>query len=139
MTDEIRLYGMDGWESLYTDLESAVESHLADLYEPKIGDEFVFEEYDTCPVRSHMPSADHILEIIHEWTCDNGCVDEGFHEQMEKAVCDDEVRLKLDHVLDLIASKITYRMADKQLREIKVKITGVVAGMTGTVTWATVE
>jgi hypothetical protein len=125
MTD-IHLYGIDGWENLYTDLSTAVEHWIDDCCWPEddpVTQVVVFTEWDTVPIRNHMPDVDRVLEYIHEYTCENGCVDEGFCDKMEGATRGPDVVAAMDAVLDLIGSKNPYRMADDVVRTIGVRVT----------------
>ncbi len=117
-----RLYGMNGWESLDSDLGSAVESYIDDRFEPVVDEVVEFEEFSVVPVRRDFPDAERILERIHDDICDDGMGDEGFHDDVERAMTAPDVVTAMEAVLDLIGSKISYRMADELLRTIKVHI-----------------
>jgi hypothetical protein len=127
VSDEMYLYGMDGWEHLYTDLQSAIESHFDNFMDPEefLHGTYVFYEYDCEPMSCHMPDVDHHLEWIHDQICENGTVDEWFCEHAERACNSDEAKAAMQNVFDVIASKIHYRMAGKILRTINVKVTGI--------------
>lgn len=111
---ERRLYGLPGSEYLVFDPSEVVEQWLCDAEddEPRV---FVIEEFSVHPTRYHLPDADRLLEWINEWTCENGEVG----EDMELD-CGDEVTAAVEALLDLIAAKVTWCMADKKLRELHV-------------------
>jgi hypothetical protein len=125
VSETLRLYGPPDAEDLYSDLDSAVEAYVDDLATVNVGDVFTFAEHDVHPPRYHFPSADHVLDEIVEWVCDNGEIDGDMAEEFE-AVCRSAPAVAaIEFALDAIASKIRYRMANNLLRTFKVRITAV--------------
>lgn len=106
------LWGFDHWENLYLDLDSAVEVYIDGLTTDK-AHEVTFLAHSVHEAISHLPDADWLLSELRERTCEWGEVDEGFTEQISRILESPEVTAAAQALLDLIASKITYRMADK--------------------------
>lgn len=80
---------------------------------PPPGFSFVIEEWSVAPPRRHLPAADRVLDYICEWVSDNGEIDEDGYDAWSSHADDPDVVAAFDAALDLLASKITYRMADK--------------------------
>lgn len=71
------------------------------------------EEHTVVPSRDHLPSPHSLLEYISEWVADNGEVDEYWHESLDGHSADPDVVAATEALLQLLASKVTYWMADK--------------------------
>jgi hypothetical protein len=107
---EQRLYGVPGAEVMHFDPATVYESEI----EPT-GDEHPeraeIEEWSVHPPRALLPSAEALMEWISEWTADYGEVSADFDILPETA----EVKQAAEFFLDHVASKITWRQADKHV------------------------
>ena len=118
---DVRLYGTPDDERLDCDPDEAVQSYL-DGFCGEFPVTITLEEHDTYPPRVHFPSGDYAAEWCAEWSADND-TDEGFGDQAMDAAKDPAVVAAFDAAIDLLASKITYRMADKVTASYEVTIT----------------
>jgi hypothetical protein len=109
-----RLFGLPGAERMYFDIES-VEPDEPDFYEDRVP--WIIEEWSVLPAVTHLPSAEHVLEYMAEWVGEQGEVDEYGCEHWTDFVTDPEVVAAAENLRTVFASKISYRMADKMLRE----------------------
>lgn len=114
MTDRSKLYGLPGAEEMYFDPAEVVQRWLDDRYDDAPLD-FVIEEWSVHPTQHHLPSARALLEWIEEWAIDCGEVGEGW-----ELPPDDSLDVAADALLEVIAHKITWRMANEKLRELHV-------------------
>lgn len=99
-----RLYGTPGAEDLHFDPESVLEQ--------VIDQEVDVEEWTTKPPRTHLPTVDDLLEWLADSDYD---VTEGWWESATDATADPDVRAAADALLDTMASKVTFRMADRHV------------------------
>lgn len=115
MSDE-RLYGVPGAERMDFDLASAYESQIEPWHDEHDNRPLTIEEWSVCDTVSHVPPVDLILDNACEWAGDNGLLDEDGFYAFENAARRDDVRAAFQAALDLWASKVKFRMADKCLR-----------------------
>lgn len=114
-----RLYGEPGAEHMCFDPAEVYEN--LDIEAPLTPDYTIeIEEWSVSPPTHHMPSAERALEYIVEWTGENGQIDEDANDQWIAASAEPDVVAMMQAALDLLASKVTYRMADKLLRTLTV-------------------
>lgn len=105
--ESVRLYGLEGDEHLFFDPAEVVERWIED--NDGCTEAFEIEEWSVHPPQYHMPHAVEILGWIGEWTCENGDIG----DDMDLPIKDVEVVAAAKALLDLIASKVTWRMADE--------------------------
>jgi len=110
-TENERLYGAPGAESLYFELSTAYEHAESDFADDEPKPDVVIEEWTIGPVRPPA-AADTVIEWLVERACDDDMCDEGLCESWEIAGSQSEVVAAFQAALDLFASKTTYRMAD---------------------------
>lgn len=110
-----RLYGLPGAEYLHRDPATVVEQWLDDDPLDTEWEPWIIEEWSVLPTRHHMPNAERLLEWVNEWTCENGEVGEDMELDAGK-----EATAAAEAFLDLLASKVTWCMADKKLRDLHV-------------------
>jgi hypothetical protein len=77
----------------------------------------IIEEWAVMPATSHLPSAEQVLEYMAEWVGEQGEVDEYGCDHWAFGVTDPDVVAAAENLRIVFASKISYRMADKMLRE----------------------
>lgn len=106
-----RLYGQDGAEELYSDLGDAYESDIEQCApdpDPCECESHEILEWTVHPPRYHLQTAESILVRVvgdlDEWT---------ESDDWSEAIEQPDVLAAMDAVLDLMASKVTYRMADR--------------------------
>lgn len=116
MSEEHHLFGTPGAEQLYIDLATAYEYWMEDGFPPPDALTVVeFEEWTVVPATGHLPRVDRVLDFVVEWTAENGDLDEYGAEAFEKAATHEDVKVALATALDLLASKVGYRMADEKV------------------------
>jgi hypothetical protein len=104
-------------EELHIDPADVVQQWLDDT-DPDVETRFVIEEWSVHPPSYHLPSRDTLLERICEEAYDNEWGED--NEEWEAAAREPDVKNAAQTLLDLIASKVSYRMADKHLRDLQV-------------------
>lgn len=114
MTDRSKLYGLPGAEEMYFDPAEVVQRWLDDRYDDAPPD-FAIEEWSVHGPRYHLPSATELLEWIEEWAQENGEIADGW-----KLPDADSLHTAASALLEVIADKITWRMAKDKLRELHV-------------------
>jgi hypothetical protein len=110
-----RLFGVPGSEALWDDLGSAYEQQI----EPYLGDEtsrppWIIEE--VCPPAAHLRSAGDLVDWLVEEASGNAGVD-GYYDHTEHLNRDAEIVAAAQALIAALASRITYRVADKRLAE----------------------
>jgi len=111
MTD--RLYGQPGAEEMYRSAE--------DVYECEdLAPGNVIEEWSVHQPRRDAPSVDTILSWITDHISDYGEVDESATTWWDEAAEHPAVIAAFDAALNVMASKVAYRMADTHLRDLVV-------------------
>lgn len=103
-TDRQFLYGMPGAQHMEFTPE-AVLRYSAE-------DPVTVEQWTVHPPRHHLPTAGHLLEWLAESDYD---VDEGWWEDASGAATSPEVIAAAEALLDLMASKLVYRMANRHV------------------------
>ena len=115
-----RLFAIPDSEQMWPDPVAAYESQI----EPRLehygalvehGAHAILEEWTVAPTRTHLPTAHSVLEHISEWSVDYGMLDEFGANEITDACFAADVVVAIEYILDLIASKINYGMADKQV------------------------
>jgi len=106
-----RLYGQPLAEVMFTSPVALYESE--DLASGN-----VIEEWSVCDPRSHAPGADTVVSWVAEQVAEYGEVDECASGEWDAAAKDADVIAAFDAALDLVASKVNYRMANKHLRDL---------------------
>lgn len=107
------LYGIDGWDDLYTDLDDAIEHYGTNSFaDPGEVREVVFTEWDTVPVAAHLPNAEWVLEQIAEWAGENGMLDSDGFERFDEVCRQVDITKRMAYLLEVIGSRVTYYMAD---------------------------
>lgn len=112
-----RLYGLVGAERLHDDPATVFDSEIEDQFDP-MPERIEIEEWSVTPQRNHLPAADTLLEWVAEWTVENALVDEVWSDHIYDGVALPDVVAATEALLDLLASKNQYRMADKHLRSL---------------------
>lgn len=116
MTDH--LFSTDD-ENMFIDIDEWFESR-GDLYDQ--GDIVDIDEWSTHPPTAHLPIPEMILDWMIEQGADNE-TDEGWYEQAARVEHNEDVLTKAQELIDDIADRITYRMADNLLATHRIRIT----------------
>jgi hypothetical protein len=114
------LYGTVGAETLWFTPAEVYEHDIAPwLTEipPKDGKREI-EEHDVHPPQEHLPSATMLLDWLAEWAAEQGELDETGSERFDEATGVEDVKVAAQALIDLIASKVDYRMAKNRLRSL---------------------
>lgn len=111
-----RLFGVPGAEILYTTIVGCYEA-CVDVYgeDDKHRAAHTIEEWTVRQPKSHLPSALGLVEWIGEHAAVNDTSEEWSDDFADNASRDPDVLAAADALLRLIASKISYRMADKRI------------------------
>lgn len=109
MNDMDRLYGLPGAEQLRFDIAEVYETEIDAYFDDPDRREWTVEEWTVAPARSHMVDVEGLLEWVDEWAAECGEISEGFGLPVKDA----DVVAAAEALLDLIASKVTWRMADR--------------------------
>jgi hypothetical protein len=115
MSDE-HLFGIPGSEHMYFDLANAYESQIDPYHDEHDIRPNQIEEWSVCDVKGHLLDVDRLTDWAVEMACDDGMWDEDGADDIANAAKGPDVRAAFEAALDLWASKIKYRMADKCLR-----------------------
>lgn len=111
-----RLYGLRGAEVMYFDPAGVYESEIEPWPHTR---EFpiTIEEWSVREPISHVPSAFDILTWIIDTVADDGEYSEVGYDQWETKAQEPDVVAAIEAARTVLASKITFRMADKLLVE----------------------
>lgn len=115
-THEPHLFGIPGSEHMYFDLANAYESQIEPYHDEHDRRPNLIEEWSTREPRTQLLDVDALLEWATEWAGEEGLWDEDGFDDIANAGKAPDVRAAFEAALDLWASKIKYRMADKCLR-----------------------
>lgn len=118
MTAEERLYGLPYAESMDFDPATVYERAEADVaFYTDNGPmpDIVIEEWTVHPASDHLPHIGRLIDWLVEWVAENGEIDEDAFECWESAGRCEDVTLAFAEAMALLASKVTYRMADKHV------------------------
>lgn len=110
--DRTRLYGSEDAEVLFFDIADVYETDIEPWVDEHDRRPRTIEEYTVHPAEYHLPAADDIVEHVIEWIADND-VTEGVFDGWETASKHEDVQQAFRDALNLLASKVTGRMADK--------------------------
>jgi hypothetical protein len=113
------LYGLHGAETLFLTAADVYETYIEPAEDPANRDtSWVIEEWSSHPPTQHLPPADWVLETVVEWIDDDGEVTDC--DDWDDAARHPEVVAACQAMLNLMASKVSYRMADQHLRDLTV-------------------
>lgn len=115
---EQRLYGVPGAEVLHFDPAGTYEAKIEPWLDEDDRSPREIEEWSVRDSIDHVPSIDVLLEWIIDWTAENGELTEDGFEAFENAAKHPDVCQAADALLHALASKVTFRMADKHLRSL---------------------
>lgn len=116
---EQRLYGLPFAEQMEFDAAAVYEQVECDRDEED-RTPIVIEEWSVHPAIYHIPSAAVIAERVVELVVDNGELDEYGADQFEAAASAEDVLVAAEALREVLASKVTWRMANKLLRTLTV-------------------
>jgi hypothetical protein len=110
---EPRLYGMPSAELLYDSIDEVIDTDIEPF---GVEGPVEIEEFDVHPARYHLDLVippEGLLEHIREEVEDYGEISESPHPWFN--IADPELLAAADQLLDLIASKVTWRQARNRL------------------------
>lgn len=107
MTAAERLFGLPGAEQLHREPAEVWESDIEPHIDDDDRDTWDIEEWTVNEARSHLPSAERVVEWILDQACDD--LDEYGFDAFDNASRESEV----ETMLQAWASRVGYRMADK--------------------------
>lgn len=110
-----KLYGREGDEHLHFEIEDAIEQAWDQGDDPDEGKPIIICEWTTHPASHHLPTAEVLLDWVAEWTSENGEVDEYGSDAWVNASTLPDVKEAAEKLLEVFGSKVTYKMADKQV------------------------
>lgn len=111
-----RLYGLPGAEHMYFDEAEVYETDIEPYLDGHDRRPRIIEEWTVHPPTVHLPKAEHIVESVIEWACDNAEVDEGWSDKAPEPT-DPKMLAAAEALREAIAEKVTYRMANKKVAE----------------------
>lgn len=109
---EDRLYGLPNAEFMERDLDAIVENWI-DVWSE--AEPFVIEEWSCTNASAVLPIASDLTTYIIERWCDE--TTEDCYESWENASQHADALSAFQAALDLLGSKVTYRMADRKLKD----------------------
>ena len=113
MSDE-RLYGAPDAEILYDDWADAADAALG-WCDPSNGDPVTIEEWTVHPPSYHLPSAARVVEWVDEQVVLDGEISEPVYDDWESASTHPDVIAAFQAALDVMASKVSGRMANEKV------------------------
>lgn len=111
-----RLYGIRDAEELHDSIVDAYELHVEPSYEPEDGP-CVIEEWTVHPPRYHLPSAPEIAAWLVDEAELNGDLTDEAGETLRRQLRHPEILTAADALLEALAARMTYRMADEMVAE----------------------
>lgn len=103
------LFGLPQATELEFELSDVVEQYISDHFGEGL-QPFTVEEWTTYPPEHWLPDAMHVLEFMVEHAAGE-TIDEACFVSYDMAASHSEVKAAMQTVIDLIASKVSYRMA----------------------------
>lgn len=117
--DDRTLFGRPGAEQLYFEAVEVWESELDGCGDEPPDGGWEIEEWTVRPPRSHMPSADWVIERLLEHIAEAE-VDEYAYDAWDNASREAEV----EAMLEAWASRVTYRMAHNLIATHRITMVG---------------
>lgn len=108
MPDKV-LFSLPQATEMEFDIQTVVEQYIDD-HSGELPPNFTVEEWTTYPPEHWLPDAMNTLEFMVEHAAGE-TIDEACFESYSAAAQSGEVRTAMQAVIDLIASKVGYRMA----------------------------
>lgn len=112
---EVLLYGLVDAERLFFDPAEVYECDIEPVMDQR-AEGVEIEEWSTHEPDHHLPTAEHLLEWMGEWTADCGEVDEGWHDKFNDIAKTEPVLAAAETLRAAIAGPMNYRMAKDRLR-----------------------
>lgn len=116
----VRLYGVRGDEGLYDTAEEAVEALIGERGPDAWPTTVAIFEWTVHPPRDQLPNVARLLDWIDEWGAEwvrfggwsrGGVLGDDLHKVIKR----DDVKALAEALLDGIADRIRYRMADRHV------------------------
>jgi hypothetical protein len=133
--DDLRLYGEDGDEELFTTIDDyldAQEWRYIDRHADGETGPWPLQEWTVTTPRAHLPQPDWITEQILELHLCDAEIDERAFEWWQNAAIHPDVQAAFENALSVWASKVGYWMADKQVATHQIGFDGTTFTIDGT-------
>ena len=119
----MKRYGLSGAENMYLSVAEVYE-HVIDGVYPEDAT-VIIEEWSVLDNIEFMPSPEWVLDNLLEYSSDQSMT-EGWYESAEKmwTVDDPEIAEMLNRLRQVLAEKVTFCIADRQLRTLTLEING---------------
>lgn len=108
-----RLFGTPGAEILYDDIATVWETEIDPLREHGDDGPWVVEEWTVRPKLQHLPTVEDVLELIEDWTAENGELSEEADIDFHSDACKAAAAV----LLGACAEALHWRMADRKVAE----------------------
>lgn len=108
MPDKV-LFSLPQATEMEFDIATVVDQYIDD-HSGELPPNFTVEEWTTYPPEHWLPDAMHVLEFMVEHAAGE-TIDEACFVSYDMAASHSEVKAAMQAVIDLIASKVSYRMA----------------------------
>lgn len=112
-----RLYGVPDAEHLFDDPAGAYELQVEPYADEHDRRPRVIEEWTVHPPHYHLPSTHRVIEWLHEWASDQGELTEDASDHLERSIEHADVHAAAEALLDAVAARMTYWMADRRVAE----------------------
>ncbi|MCW2957167.1 MAG: hypothetical protein JWO69_2036 [Thermoleophilia bacterium] len=116
-TGAYRLYGVQHAETLWDDIGSVYEQQIEPYRDEDNREPVIVEEWTVHPPRYHLPDVYRVVEWLVETAADQGELDWDGAERLEKNADHPSVRDAAEALLDAMATRLNYRMADRRVAE----------------------
>jgi hypothetical protein len=115
-TGAYRLFGIPDSETLWPDLGAAYEQQVEWDRDESGPESRIIEEWTVAPPTVHLRDAAGLVEWLLEDAADNAGA-EGYYDDTEHLARDPELVALADALIAGMASRITYRVADRRVAE----------------------
>lgn len=117
LSDDRRLFGVPYAEDLHDNPAAVYELQIEPYTDGHDRRPVVVEEWTVYPPKHHLRRAADIVDWLLECAAEDGEVTEGWSEAIDRHDRDPDVLAAAEALLDVLASKVRYRMADRKVAE----------------------
>lgn len=112
-----RLYAVPYSEHCHDDIAGVYETDIEPYVDEHDRRPRVVAEYTVHPPKYHLPSSEQVVEWLVEWATDRGELTEDAADHLERNVDHDAVHAAAEALLDAVAARMRYRMANRRVAE----------------------